>query len=70
MKGNLIRARREAAGLTQAEVAERAGLHVITMSRLENDQANPTLQTLQRLATALGCTVSDLLGTKPRRGAA
>lgn len=50
-----LRAAREAAGLTLAEVAKRAGLAEETLSRLETGAAtNPTWQTLGRVAAAVG----------------
>lgn len=57
---NLRRARRSA-GLTQAELAQRAGLGQPAISLIEAGQANPTVQTLQQLADALGCSLADLL---------
>lgn len=52
---------REKAGLTQAEVAQKAGVTVETCARLErvlrgrrSANANPSLETLARLAYAIG----------------
>jgi DNA-binding XRE family transcriptional regulator len=46
---------REAAGLTLAAVAKRAGMDQATLSRLENGrQPNPTVDTLWRYAHAVG----------------
>jgi transcriptional regulator with XRE-family HTH domain len=49
---------REAAGLSQYEVAKRAGLTRQTLSRLEMGESVPTWPTVQLLAAALGvdCT--------------
>ena len=44
---------RKAAGLTQAELAERAGLSRMTVQRLEGGNLDPRLSTLQQLARAL-----------------
>jgi transcriptional regulator with XRE-family HTH domain len=44
----------KAKGLTQAEVARRAGIHESQLSRLLSDRGNPTLRTLARIAHALG----------------
>jgi hypothetical protein len=50
-----LRARREAAGLSLNDVAERSGLDKGQLSRLENGRhPNPTLFTLGRYAAALG----------------
>lgn len=60
-------------GMTQAELAARAGVTVETVARLErvlrgrsSANANPSLETLARLSDALGVEVSELL-TAPSR---
>ena len=45
--------RRLELGFTQTELAERAGLDQGDVSRIENGKANPTLETLIRIAYAL-----------------
>lgn len=61
------------AGLTQAELAARAGVTVETVARLErvlrgrsSANSNPSLETLVRLASALGVEVSELLSEPSR----
>lgn len=49
----LIEARQEKR-LTQKELSELTGIAQADISRLENGNANPSLQTLQRLAEGLG----------------
>lgn len=52
--GDLLRARRVASGLTQAELAERAGLSVRGLSDLERGvRTRPQRETVQRLLVAL-----------------
>jgi transcriptional regulator with XRE-family HTH domain len=46
--------RREALGLTQAELAEKTGVDQADISRVERGSGNPTERTLVRLADALG----------------
>lgn len=41
-------------GLTQQQLSERTGISQADISRIECGTANPSLKTLQRLATALG----------------
>ena len=52
-------------GLTQKELAERAGLTQAQVSYLENRAHVPTLKTLNRLAQALGAGVGELMGPAP-----
>jgi len=59
--GERIRRRRKEAGLTQAELAERAGVGRITVVRLENGKIDARTQTLRRIARALGVQLVDLL---------
>lgn len=53
--GELIRARRTELGLSQFQLAERAGTGQALVSRIESGRTLPTLSVLQRLATALDC---------------
>ncbi|MGH4029672.1 helix-turn-helix domain-containing protein [Actinomycetota bacterium Odt1-20B] len=56
--GALVRARRRAASLSQAELAARSGTGQAAISRIESGRDTPTLQVLDRIATALGCTLT------------
>ncbi len=61
MLGRAIRTSRVQAGLTQEQVALRAGLDRAGVVRIELGQQSPTTDTLIRIAAALGVTVSDLV---------
>ena len=66
--GVRVRAAREAAGLTQAQLGERAGIAVPHLSRLEAGPHLPSLKTLKKVAESLGATVCDLLPDgRPRK---
>ena len=52
--GALLRERRRAHGLSQSELAIRAGTRQATISRIENGHEIPTVQRLEQLLTALG----------------
>lgn len=41
-------------GLTQKQLSEKTGISQADISRIERGTANPSLKTLQRIATALG----------------
>ena len=47
-------------GLTQAELAERMGVHQTAIAQWEKGQAAPTASKLPLLATVLSCSISDL----------
>ena len=51
--GNRIRDLRESAGLTQSELARRAGLLQSYISRLENGEGSVSERTLRKIARAL-----------------
>lgn len=58
--GERVRERRQKRGLTQEELAHRAGLHRTYMTHVETGRVNPALDTLARLALALECDIADL----------
>lgn len=45
---------RLAKGMTQAELAQKAGVGQTVVARLESGTANPTVSTVSKVATALG----------------
>lgn len=56
-----VRERRESLGLTQEELAKRAGISRQTIIAIESDMEVPTsTTTLIRLAKSLMCKVSDI----------
>ncbi len=56
-----VRRLRKTPGLTQMGLAERSGLCQSWISRLERRAENPSIATLQRLATGLQVEVRDLI---------
>jgi len=48
---------RKNAGLTQKQLSERTGIAQADISKIENGDANPSLKTLKRLATAMNTTL-------------
>jgi len=58
-----LRTRRLTAGMTQAELARESNVTVSYITRLERATSAPGIDLVDRLAQALGCTVSDLLPT-------
>ena len=56
--GEGVRMMRLAAGMTQVQYAEMAGVDLRVLAAIEKDNANPQLDTLQRLGNPYGLTVS------------
>ncbi len=48
---------RKSAGLTQKQLSEKTGITQADISNLESGKANPSLRTLQRLASGMGMKV-------------
>jgi transcriptional regulator with XRE-family HTH domain len=59
--GTALRAARERALLTQEELAARADVRPLTISRIETDKVEPRYSTIRKLAKALGRDPSELL---------
>jgi len=59
--GARLRELRLAAGLTQAELARRTGIHRPNIARVEAGRHTPSLETLARLATAIGVPTTRVL---------
>lgn len=59
--GGKIRNFRKQLGLTQEELAERAGLHYSYIGQVERGDKNPSLNSLRKMAEALNVGVDMLL---------
>jgi transcriptional regulator with XRE-family HTH domain len=59
--GRNLRAARMSAGLTQQEVAARAGIALTVLAQIESGYSDPDLRLLGTLAKAVGCAAHDLL---------
>jgi transcriptional regulator with XRE-family HTH domain len=58
--GQQVRILREEKDLTQAELAERAGIGAKYVGEIERGQTNPTMRLVWRLSGALGVEVFEL----------
>lgn len=56
-----IAALRERRGMTQEVLASKARINRVTLARLERAMHEPTLDTLDRIARALGVKLVDLV---------
>ena len=63
--GERLKKLRKKAGLTQEELAEKAGVSNITISQWENGIYAPTMTRIKALAQALNVPESDLLNDPP-----
>jgi transcriptional regulator with XRE-family HTH domain len=65
--GQRLRDLRRQAQLSQEEVAHRARIHATYLSDLERGQQTPTLDVVNRLATALKVTLAEMFAPMDRR---
>ncbi len=52
--GIQLKNRRDHLRITQSEVADLAGISINTLYKIERGQANPTLESLEKLTSVLG----------------
>jgi transcriptional regulator with XRE-family HTH domain len=57
----LLREEREKRGLSMNVVAQRSGLSHSIISLIERDMRNPTLETLLRIAEAIGIDLGEII---------
>ncbi len=57
---SMIRAWREYLGLTQQELARRAGMTQPALARLEKSESKPRISTLKKIASAMDITLEQL----------
>lgn len=59
--GSKVRERRLALGLSQEELANRAGVHRTYVGMLERAEKNVTLRNIERIAHALELSIDQLM---------
>ena len=62
-----VRQCRQAAGLTQQQLADRVGVSVRTILSIEKEQYNPSLMLAYRIAQVFGVTVEELCCLKENK---
>jgi transcriptional regulator with XRE-family HTH domain len=62
-----IKRLRVAQGLSQQALAHKAGITREYVNKLEGGRYDPTLSVVRRLAKALKCSISELIGEEVRR---
>lgn len=63
--GKKLAEARKAAGMTQGELADKAGVHISHVQRIEAGTSQPTVDVLKRLAEALQVSIDMLVFSKP-----
>ena len=66
--GSAVRTRRTRQRLTQEELAERCGLSQKFIGEVERGVANPTIETVSQIASALMIDIVDLFGAAAAAG--
>lgn len=66
--GDVIKTAREAASLTQAELAEKADIDSRTILNIENHHGNPKMQVLYPLIRALGIDANEIFYSREDHG--
>jgi len=61
-----LRRLRSAKGLSQEQLAERAGIHRNYLGGIERRERNVGLDNIERIASALSVTISELLSVNPK----
>lgn len=59
--GEAIRAERRKAAVSQEKLAEKAGLSTVFISRVERGKESPSVDSLVKIARALGVRVRELV---------
>ncbi len=59
-----LRKARQGLGLSQEDLAERAGLHRNYVGSVERAERNVSIDNLEKLSLAVGKTISELLGNQ------
>ncbi len=60
--GDNVKRFRQREALTQAELAEQAGIAEVTLSRIERNVADPHMSTIRKLASVLNVHPRELVG--------
>jgi transcriptional regulator with XRE-family HTH domain len=68
--GSTLKALREAAAMTQQQLADKAGMHRFGIAKLEQGVRQPSWDTVQALAAALGVDCTAFAAAQPMAQAA
>lgn len=63
---NKMKEKRVELGITQEALAAKVGLTQSNISRLENEEVQPSLKLARQIAAEFGCTVDEVFGEEMR----
>lgn len=66
--GEMIKKKRMQLNISQNKLAKSAGIAQATLSAIENSTKSPAVDTVEKLAAALYCSVSELMGEEKENG--
>lgn len=66
--GAVLREKREEAGISQEQLADRAGLHRTYVSLIERGKRTASIEVVRRVALALGVSMAELIEATEKRG--
>jgi len=61
-----LRSLRTTQGLSLRTLAQQSGVHFVSLAKMEAGTLDPRLSSVQRVAKALGVSVSELIGEQPQ----
>jgi transcriptional regulator with XRE-family HTH domain len=64
--GSLIKERRQVLRLKQSDLSEMAGVNLRTIIQVENGKVNPSLDTLEKIASVLGLVIRLEVKSEPQ----
>lgn len=66
--GSVVKSQREQLGITQEELARRAGLHRTYITDVEGGKRNITIESMLKLASALNVSIADIFSKAEKKG--
>jgi len=64
---SILRLLRQRKGVTISELSQKCGVSYVALSKLERNQGNPELRTLDRISRALGLATHNLMALAERK---
>lgn len=65
--GENIKKHRKSLNISQKQLAEKLNMPISTLANYENNHREPNIETLNKIATALGVTINDLVNVEAEK---